>query len=359
MYSVMPNKFLVPVSDAEEAILFTKKEKLHEYAYSGLRKKHKNRKHSVIGVSLPTQREERWVRDKEVMEAYAKDKGITLKIEIADFDSTKQASQVEKLISQGIDVLIIAPVNPFTAAVLAEKAHKAGIRVVSYDSLIVNSDLDMYVAFDRRKVGELQGKYLVTKVPRGNYIIMSGDPGTLFKEGAMEYIEPLVSIGNINIVTDKMVKGWDPKNAYNIVKESLITANNKVDAVLAPNDATAGAAIEALQEQGLAGKVAVTGQDADLAAIQRIIQGTQSMTVFKDTRELARRAMEVASKLSAGEPVYADTKVNNGKMDVPSILISPEPIDKNNIDSVLIESGYLKKEDVYKIRYRKGNYRSL
>ncbi|MEQ8155954.1 MAG: substrate-binding domain-containing protein [Clostridiaceae bacterium] len=345
MYTVTLDSFVVPVRYAEEAALYIKK----DYTYDiGLRKKHPNRKRTVIGVSLPTQREERWVRDKDTMESYAKEKGVALKIEIADFDSAKQVSQVEKLISQGIDALILVPIDQSITAELADKAHKAGIKVISYEELIQNSYLDMNVAFNKLRVGELQGGFLVKKVPKGNYIIMYGDPDTVFKEGAMEYIQPLANIGNIKIVADKPIKNWDPKIAYNIVKEALIANKNKIDAILAPNDATAGAAIEALKEQGLAGKVAVTGQDAELAAVRRIIQGTQSMTVFKDTRELASRAIDVAIKLVNGESITADTKVNNGKMDVPSILISSVIIDSYNIRSVLINSGYLKAEDVYR-----------
>ena len=117
----------------------------------------------------------------------------------------------------------------------------------------------------------------------------------------MEYIKPLVNKRDIKIVTEQAVKNWDPKNAFKIVKDSLIANKNKIDAILAPNDATAGAAIQALEEQGLAGKVPVTGQDAELDAAQRIVQGTQSMTVLKDTRELGKAAIDAAIKLAKGE----------------------------------------------------------
>ena len=346
---MIPDSFAASVRYAEEAIFYIKKAVKWDYTYdNSLRKKYLNRKQIAIGVSLPTVREERWVRDKEIMESYAKKKGVALKIEIADFDSAKQVSQVEKLISQGIDALILVPISQSIAAELAEKAHKAGIKVISYEELIQNSYLDINVAFNKLRVGELQGGFLVKKVPKGNYIIMYGDPDTVFKEGAMEYIQPLANIGNIKIVADKPIKNCDPKIAYNIVREALMANKNKIDAILAPNDATAGAAIEALKEQGLAGKVAVTGQDAELAAVRRIVEGIQLMTVFKDTRKLGETAIDVAIKLVNGESVTADTKVNNGKMDVPSILISPVLIDKSNINSVLIDSGYLKAQDIYR-----------
>ena len=242
------------------------------------------------------------------------------------------------------------PLNESSSTSLVEKAHKAGVKVISYETLVKNSDLDAYIGFNNIRIGQLQGRFLVTKVPTGNYIIMSGGLDTLFKEGAMEYINPLVNTGNINIVADKAIKDWDPKIAFKVVKDALIASNNKIDAILAPNDAIAGAAIAALQEQGLAGKVAVTGQDAELSALQRIIQGTQSMTIFKDTRELAKKAIDVAIKLGNEEPLITDIQLYNGKVYVPSILLTPVVIDRNNIGTVPIESGYLKKEDIYKMQ---------
>ena len=351
MYLSIPNVFLVPVHYSEEDILNMKKIViLQEYNFdSDFINKTAKRQELVIGLSLPTQREERWVRDKEVIEEYAKNKGVTVKVENADYDAVKQASQVENLISQGIDVLILVPIDSLAATAMVEKAHKAGIKVISYDGLVENSDLELYMSFNQIKVGELQGKSLIEKVPKGNYIIMSADPNNEFKKGAMKYIQPLADKKDINIVTDEVVKNWDPMIAFKIVEDSLIANENKIDAILAPNDAIAGAAIQALQAQGLAGKVAVTGQDAELAAIRRIIQRTQLMTVFKDTRELGKAAVDAAIKLANGEEIEVTDKVNNGKMDVPSILITPIAIDKNNINSVLIDSGYLKQNEVYKM----------
>ncbi|GKX65795.1 sugar ABC transporter substrate-binding protein [Inconstantimicrobium mannanitabidum] len=346
MYLSIPDSFFMPVHyvDIDILELIVHSRHLKKDYFNNL-----NRQGGlVIGVSLPNQREERWIRDRQAMEAYAKEKNITIKFESADFDVNKQVQQVENLISQGVNVLIILPLDPVTGIELVEKAHKAGIKVVDYDLLLKNSDIDAFVAFNGLRVGELQGQYLVSKVPRGNYVIMSGDPDVNFKEGAMEFIQPLVFVGNIKIVEDAVIKGWVPSIAYDVVKAALAKNNNKIDAILAPNDATAGAAIQALQEQGLAGKVAVTGQDADIEAVRRIIEGTQSMTVFKDTRELAKAAIDVAVKLADNETLVTDTTTNNGKRNVPTILIQPMLVDKSNIDKVLIDSGYLKKEDVYR-----------
>lgn len=311
----------------------------------------------TVGLSLPTQREARWVSDKDTMVAAAEAAGIDLKVQTADADMAQQATQVEALLSQGIQVLILAPHDGGAAATLVEKAHQQGIKVISYDRLILNADVDMYTSFDNVKVGELQGQWIVSQAPKGNYILMSGDPGDnnakLFKEGALKAIQPLIDSGDIKVVADQAVANWLPSNALNIVENALTANQNKVDAILAPNDGTAGGAIQALAAQKLAGKVPVTGQDAEAAAAKRINEGTQGMTVFKDTRELGKGAIAAAIVYAQGKTtadieyngVKVDQVVNNGKIDVPSLLLPATIVTKENVN-VLVDSGYLKAEDI-------------
>jgi D-xylose transport system substrate-binding protein len=311
----------------------------------------------TVGLSLPTQREARWVSDKNTMVEAATAAGIDLKVQTADADMAQQATQVEALLSQGIQVLILAPHDGGAAATLVDKAHKQGIKVISYDRLILNTDVDMYTSFDNVKVGELQGEWIVKQAPKGNYIVMSGDPGDnnakLFKQGAMKFLQPLVDKGDIKIVADQAVANWLPSNALNIVENALTANKNKVDAILAPNDGTAGGAIQALTAQKLQGKVPVTGQDAEAAAAKRINEGTQGMTVFKDTRELGKGAVAAAITYAQGKTtadiayngVKVDQVVNNGKIDVPSLLLPATVITKENVQ-VLVDSGYLKAEDI-------------
>ncbi len=307
-----------------------------------------------IGLSLPTQREERWVRDKSTMVQRAKELGVDLKVQITDNDAGKQIAQVENLLAQGIKVLIVAPHDASSASVIVEKAHKAGVKLISYDRLILNSDVDVYLSFDNEKVGELQGEYLTKLVPKGQYVVLSGSPtdsnAALYRQGAMKFIQPLVDKGQIKIVMDQAVKDWQPSEAQKLMEQALTAQNNKIDAVLAPNDGTAGGCIQALAVQKLAGKVPVTGQDAELAAAIRILQGTQSMTVYKDTRQLGNKAIDLAIKMAKGESIASEIngKVSNKKNLVPSILLVPTVVDKNNLDKILIETGYLKKEQVYK-----------
>lgn len=307
-----------------------------------------------VGLSLPTQREERWVKDKHVMEAEAKKAGIDLRVQVTDNDAGKQVAQCENLISQGIKVLILAPHDASSASVIIDKAAKAGIKVISYDRLVTDSPLDYYyLSFDNVKVGELQGEFITKKVPKGNYIVLAGSPtdnnAKLFREGAMKYIQPLADKGAIKIVMDQFVKDWQPSEAQKLCEQALTANQNKVDAVLAPNDGTAGGCIQALAAQGLAGKVPITGQDAELAGAIRIVQGTQSMTIFKDTRELGKKAIAMAVELASGKPIDTQGRVvANGKRDVPSVLLTPAIVTKDNLDAMLVNTGYLSKDKVYR-----------
>ncbi len=304
-----------------------------------------------VGLSLPTQREERWVKDKEKMEEVAAEMGVELIVKVADANMQEQITQVESLLTQGIDVLILAPHDAAAAATLVDKANQEGVPVISYDRLITNTEnLDIYLSFDNVKVGELQGKYITDQVSEGKYIIMSGAPtdnnAKLFKEGAMKYIQPLIDAKKIEVIAEQGVENWVPENALKIVEAALSANNNEVDAILAPNDGTAGAAIQALAAQGLAGKVPITGQDAEKAGAKRIMEGTQSMTIFKDTRDLGKAAIEIALKLANGEQVSTNGAVENGKIKVPSVLLEPKVVTKDNLRAILVDGGYITEADI-------------
>lgn len=305
-----------------------------------------------VGISLPTQREERWVRDKEQMIAEAEKLGVELVVKVADADTQEQIQQVEAILTEGVDVLILAPNDASASASLVDMAKEEGVPVIAYDRLITGTDkLDYYISFDNTEVGRVQGKFITEMVPEGKYIIMSGAPtdnnAKLFKEGAMEYIQPLVDSGKIEVIAEQAVDNWEPENALKIVEAALLASNNEVDAILSPNDGCAGGAIQALAAQGLDGVVPITGQDAELAAAQRIVAGTQTMTVFKDTRDLASKSIQVAQALAKGETVETNGEVDNGVKAVPSILMAVKIVTKDNVKEVLVDSGYLKEADVF------------
>lgn len=303
-----------------------------------------------IGISLPTQREERWVLDKENFEKVAEELGVELAVQIADNDAAKQQSQCENLIAQGIDVLILAPHDGTSAANIVTMAHDAGIKVVSYDRLVMNADVDLYLTFDSLIVGEMQAKWLLEQAPTGNIAVLAGDPAdscaVLYRQGAINVLQPKADSGEITIVLDQECKDWQPSEALRHMENALTVNGNDIQGVLAPNDGTAGAAIQALAAQGLDGQVPVTGQDAEVDAVKRIIEGTQGITIFNDIRILGEEAMRAAVKLANGETVETTKVNNNGKYDVPSIEVAPLVVDKDNYYELLIESGFIAEEDL-------------
>ena len=310
-------------------------------------------KQIVIGFSMDTLKEERWQRDRDEVVKAAEKLGAKVLVQAANGNDALQNSQAENLLTQGVDVLLVAPHNGKTAATIVEAAHKAGVPVIAYDRLILDSDLDLYVTFDPVRVGELQGDYAVQRRPKGNYVLIGGAPtdnnALLLREGQMKFLKPSVDKGDIKIVSDQWARDWQPIEALKIMENALTRVNNRVDAVVASNDGTAGGAIQALSEQKLAGKVLVTGQDAELAACQRVVAGTQTMTIYKPIPVLGSKAAEVAILLAKKQPIPDQTKpVKNGRKDVPSILLEPIAVDKDNLASTVIKDGYHKLEDVYK-----------
>ncbi len=307
----------------------------------------------VIGLSMDTLKEERWQRDRDLFKAKAEALGAQVLVQAANGDDALQNSQAENLLTQGVKVLVVVPHNAKTTATIVESAHKAGVPVIAYDRLILDSDLDYYISFDNVKVGEMQAEYLVKRKPTGNYVLIGGAPtdnnARLFRDGQMNVLKPLVDKGDIKIVADQWAKDWQPSEGLKIMENALTKNDNKVDAVVSSNDGLAGAAIQALAEQKLAGQVLVSGQDAELAATQRIAAGTQSMTVYKPIKALADKAAELAVKLARKEAVAEATqKVNNGKKDVPSVLLTPVSVDKENLDATVVADGFHKRDDVYK-----------
>ena len=305
-----------------------------------------------IGLSMDTLKEERWQKDRDIFVKRAEELGAEVLVQAADGKDETQVKQAESLLTQGIDVLVVIPHNAEIAATIVEAAKRQNVPVISYDRLIKNSEPDLYISFDNEKVGEMQAKYLVGKAPTGNYILIGGaqtdNNAKMFRDGQMKVLQPLIDKGDIKIVADQWARDWSPDEALKHTENALTINNNNVVAVVASNDGTAGGSIQALNAQNLNGKVFVSGQDADLAALQRIVAGTQTMTVYKPVTKLAAKAAEAAIALAKKEKVETNGKVNNGKMDVPSILLEPISVDKSNLDETVIKDGYQKREDVYK-----------
>lgn len=304
-----------------------------------------------IGMAIDDLRLERWQKDRDIFVKKAESLGAKVFVQSANGNEETQMSQIENMINRGVDVLVIIPYNGQVLSNVIAEAKREGIKVLAYDRMINNADIDFYISFDNEKVGEMQAKSILSHVPQGNYFLMGGSPvdnnAKLFRKGQMNVLEPLIKSGKVKVVGDQWVDAWLAENALKIMENALTANQNKIDAVVASNDATAGGAIQALEAQGLAGKVAISGQDADLAGIKRIVAGTQTMTVYKPITKLADTAAQIAVDLGDGKAPQSNATLNNGIKDVPSYLLTPIAVDKSNIDSTVIVDGFHSKAQVY------------
>ncbi len=307
----------------------------------------------TIGFSMDNLRLERWQHDRDIFVETAEKLGAEVLVQSANGDDMLQLSQAENLITQGVDVLVVLPHNGKIMGSIVEQAHKNGVPVLAYDRLLMDSDLDYYLSFDNVRVGELQAEYLVNLKPEGKYFMLGGSPtdnnAKLFREGQMNIIQAYVDEGKIEIVGDQWAKDWLPQEAMKIIENALTANNNDIDVVVASNDSTAGGTIQALADQGLDGEVLVSGQDANLASCQRIVEGTQAMTIYKPIHKLASSAAEAAVAMAKGEEIETDgMTVDNGFKAVPSILLTPIQVDADNMMDTVIADGFHTEEEVYK-----------
>lgn len=309
-------------------------------------------KQIVIGLSLDTLKEERWQKDRDMFTAEIQKMGGKVLVQTANGDDALQVSQSENLLSQGVNVLVVVAHDAGACAKIVESAHKSKVPVIAYDRLIKNCDLDLYISFDNEYVGQLQAQAITKLVPKGTYVYIGGSPtdnnAFMFRNGAMKVLQPLIKKGDIKLVYDQFTTDWKPEVAQSNMENALTKFNNKVDAVVAANDGTASGVIRALAEQKLAGKIPVSGQDAEMAACQRIVEGTQTMTVYKPIKLIAKNAALAAMNLANGKKVPTNKKINNGKIDVPFLALQPLAVDKKNMYDAVIKDGFQKLEDVYK-----------
>jgi D-xylose transport system substrate-binding protein len=309
----------------------------------------------LIGLSLDTLKEARWQADRDLFVKRVKELGGEVIDLSANSDDSVQIGDVEKLITNKVNVLVIVPHDGKAMAKAVTMAHQAKIPVIAYDRLIRDSDLDLYVSFDNVRVGELQAKYLIDHLPtpgKGKIVRIFGSKtdnnAFLFKQGQDNVLKPYIERGDIQVVHEDWADDWKPENAKRIMNAAITAKGTDFDAVLASNDGTAGGAIQALTEEGLAGKKLVTGQDAELVACQRIVNGTQSMSIYKPLSRLAASAAELAVKIAKKEIVIAKQTVNNGKRDVPSLLNEVITVTKDNMVETVINDKFHPFEEVYR-----------
>ena len=297
-----------------------------------------------IGFSIEAMKGERWQTDLDSFEARAKQLGAEVISADAGGDDERQFQQVKDMIKAGIKVLVLLPHDTAKASRMVTAAKSANVKVVSYDRLVQNSDVDLYVSFDRVETGWMQAEYLVKHAPKGNYVLIAGSPNDegakILHDAQMKVLQPYVDRGDIKVIADGYTKDWLPTEAYIFMLKAIDSTKGNIAAVLASNDGLAGGAIQALGEHNLAGKVFVSGQDADLRAVICIAQGTQSMTVYKPITNEAAVAAEEAVRLAKGEKTRANKTVNNGKVDVPAILLKPIEVTRGNIKETVVKDGF-------------------
>ncbi len=301
----------------------------------------------VIGLSLDTLKEERWQRDRDTFVAAAQKLGATVIVQSANSDDIRQVRDVESLISRNVDVLVIVPHNGAAMTRAVKSANDAKIPVIAYDRLILNANIDYYLTFDNVKVGEAQAGYAAARLPAGRkarivriYGAPTDNNAKLFKQGQDNVLQPLIAAGKVEVVHEDWALDWKPENAKKIMNAAITKVGRDIDAVVVSNDGTAGGAIQALIEEGLGGKVLVTGQDADLAACQRIQRGTQAMTVYKPLKNLATLAARVAVDVAKGSKPATTATLDNGSKQVPSIFEAIIAVDKANLMSTVVADGF-------------------
>jgi D-xylose transport system substrate-binding protein len=307
----------------------------------------------VIGVSWSNFQEERWKTDEAAIKAAIEKVGGTYLSADAQSSPAKQLTDVESLIARGAKAIIVLAQDAQAIRPAVQKAVDEGIAVVGYDRLIEIPQA-FYLTFDNVEVGRMMGREILKAKPEGNYVFIKGssaDPnaGFLF-QGSIEVLKPAIDAGKIKNVGEAYTDGWLPENAQANMEQFLTANDNNVDAVVASNDGTAGGVVAALTAQGLAGSVPVSGQDGDHAALNRIALGTQTVSVWKDARELGAKAAEIALELAGGAEladIEGSVVFEDGPNGVPmtSFFLAPVPITQENLD-VVIDAGWVSKDVV-------------
>lgn len=301
-----------------------------------------------IGMSFDSFVIERWQRDRDVFVSTAKELGAEVNVQNANGDIEEQKRQILYFIDQGMDVIVIVCIDADSLSDEVQKAKSAGIKVIAYDRIIRNADVDLYISFDNKAVGKAMGEALIEDgLGEGSNVIMVGGSLTDYNVPVLEEgFRQVMTENNINVIDSVHCDGWRAELAYEYVYDNMDIIS-QADAIMCGNDNLASKLVSALAEQRLAGTIKVTGQDADLEACQRIVEGTQLMTVYKPMDALASQAAECAIKLAKGESLGETESMNDGTYDVSYISLEPIPVSREDMDEVIVNSGFHSREDVY------------
>lgn len=298
-----------------------------------------------IGMTFDSFILERWQRDRDVFVSKAKELGAEVNVQNANGDLREQISQIEYFIDKKMDVIVVIAIDSKEISPVVNKVKKEGIKVIAYDRLIENADVDLYISFDNEKVGTLMAEYMREKLKKKGNILMINGP-------LSDHNVPLIMKGfqneimgtDLNVIGVEHASGWHPETAFSVTNEYLMS--HDIDGIMCGNDNLAGQAIKELAERRLAGEICVVGQDADLDACQRIVEGTQDMTVYKPVEKLASLAASFAVSMAKGEEVEASETFFDGTNYVPYEKLDSISVTKDNIDDVIVGEYHLE-EDVY------------
>ena len=305
-----------------------------------------------IGFLMDSLKVERWQTDLDKFQKRAAELGAEVLVETAEGDDELQFEQAHKLLAAGVKALVLVPHDADKAVRIVSAAKARQVPLICYERLVRNPDVTFFIGVDASAVGYQQAYALSERAPKGNYVLIGGSPSdsnaAILHDAQMRVLQPLVDRGDIKIVSDTWTKDWDPSEAYAHMSAAIRSSKGDIVAVVASNDGTAGGAIQALEDHQLAGKVLVSGQDADLAAIIRILDGTQTMTVYKPLGSQAYLAAEAAVAWAKGEAVKSNAVISIDNNSIPAVLLRPVVVTKDNIKQTVIQDGFQNLETIQK-----------
>ena len=303
-----------------------------------------------IGITFDTFVLERWQRDRDVFVSAAQELGAEVNVQNANGDLAEQCNQVNYFIDKGMDAIVLIQVASDTNQNLMReaitRAQNAGIPVIAYDRLVLNANVDLYISFDNKKVGMLMAEHMREHLgEKGEILQICGPLADYNVPQVMEGFSEGLKGSRLDIVETEHASGWLSETGFNVT-ENYLDKKGKPAGIMCGNDGIAGNAVRALSERRMAGSVCIVGQDADLDACQRIVEGTQCMTVYKPVEKLARRAAELSVALAQGEQPEISETMNDGSYDVPYERLEPVAVTKENMDEV-ITGKYHEESDIY------------
>ncbi len=304
-----------------------------------------------IGFCLDDYNAERWHQDRDFFVNKVKELGGEVVVAVAYSETAVQIKQIRKMVDEGVQVIVIVATDGSALGPVIADAKKKGVKIIAYDRMIMNADIDYYVSYDSEKVGEIMASYMVKQKPAGAYAILSGPDSDanarMCRTGQLRILQPYIDKGEIQLVYDDKVGEWTEIDAMLKLNGFLEEYTGKLDVVLAANDGLASGVIMALNDNGRAGTAMVSGQDAELTACKLIYKGEQSMTIYKPVHMLATEAATLAVQLAKGQRVNKKMRnLSNGSKKVASLLFAPIAVDKQNMASTVLKDHKLAEKDL-------------